>query len=76
MTAQDFIDWRERLGFNRTDAAEALGLGRNQPQRYEEGQPIPKYIALACAALAHGLPPIGEPPLPAGLPSSRTRHYP
>lgn len=59
MTANDFLEWRKRLGFNRTEAAEALGLGRNQPQRYEEGQPIPKYIALACAAIAFGLPPIG-----------------
>lgn len=61
MTAYQFKQWRERLGFNRVQAAEALGLGRNQPQRYEEGQPIPKYIALACAAIAFGLPPIGAP---------------
>lgn len=60
MNAQEFIEWRKRLGLNRTEAAEALGLGRNQPKRYEEGQTIPKYIALACAAIAYGLPPIGE----------------
>jgi transcriptional regulator with XRE-family HTH domain len=57
MTADDFIAWRNRLGLNRTQAAEVLGLGRNQPQRYEEGQPIPLYIALACAAIARGIQP-------------------
>lgn len=57
MTAQEFIEWRTRLGLNRTQAAEALGLGRNQPQRYEDGQPIPLYIALACAAVARGISP-------------------
>lgn len=56
MTADQFREWRERLGLSRTGASEALGLGRNQPQRYEEGQPIPKYIALACAAIALGIP--------------------
>lgn len=60
MTADEFAAWRKRMGYNRVQAADALGLGRNQPQRYEEGQPIPKYIALACAAIAFGLPPVGE----------------
>lgn len=59
MTAAEFIAWRERLGLNQAKAAEALGTGPNQPRAYERGQPIPKYIALACAAIAHGLPPIG-----------------
>ncbi len=62
MTAQDFLTWRTRLGLIRSQAAEALGLGRNQPQRYEEGQPIPLYIALACAAIVGGLAPYGSPP--------------
>jgi len=57
MTAQEFATWRQQMGLNRVQAAEALGVGRNQPQRYEEGQPIPKYIALACAALAKGIGP-------------------
>ena len=61
MTSTEFREWRERLGLNRVEAATALGMGRNQPQRYEDGQEIPLYIALACAALAHGLPPIGSP---------------
>jgi transcriptional regulator with XRE-family HTH domain len=60
MTAADFLAWRTSLGLNRTRAAEALGMGRNQVQRYEEGQPIPLYIALACAAIARGLSPWPE----------------
>ena len=61
MTADEFREWRLRLGLNRTQAAEALGLGRNQPQRYEEGSvDIPRYIALACSAISHGIPPMGS----------------
>lgn len=55
MTGPEFAAWREHMGLNRTQAAEVLGLGRNQPQRYEEGQVIPRYIVLACVALANGL---------------------
>ena len=56
MTADQFRQWRERHGLSRTGAAETLGLGRNQPERYEDkGQPIPKYIALACAAIDAGI---------------------
>lgn len=55
MSPEDFKAWRERMGFNRTQAAEALGTGRNQPQRYEDGDVIPRHIELACEALeAHG----------------------
>lgn len=59
MTSEDFREWRERLGLSRSQVAEALGIGINQPKRYEEGQKIPRYIALACAAVALGIPPIG-----------------
>ena len=58
MTAQSLTAWRERLGLNRSEAARALGLSRNSIQHYEEGRAIPLYVALACAALAHGIPPI------------------
>lgn len=60
MTAEDFLAWRKSLSLNRSQAAKALGVGRNQPQRYEDGQPIPLYIALACAAIARGIRPWPE----------------
>ena len=51
--------WRNRLGLNKTEAASALGLSRNAYAGYETGiTRIPLYIALACAALSYGLPPI------------------
>lgn len=52
MDAKDFAEWRAELGLNRSQAAEALGVSRNMPQKYEEGErEIPKYIALACTAV-------------------------
>lgn len=58
MTKEDFRAWREHMGLNRKQACDALGLGRNTPQRYEDGKAeIPRYVGLACAALAHGLQP-------------------
>lgn len=58
MTPADFTAWRSRMGYSRVKAAVALGLSRNMPQRYEDGQsPIPLYVALACAALVRGIAP-------------------
>ncbi|MBB1247464.1 hypothetical protein [Rhizobium sp. G21] len=62
MTGAEFRAWRERMNLNRSQAADALGLGRNQPQLYEEEKrPIQRYIALACAALEAGLSVESEP---------------
>ena len=59
MTPASFADWRSRLGLNKSKAALALGCSRNVVIGYEDGsRKIPRYIALACAALAYGLPPI------------------
>lgn len=61
MKAKDFTDWREKMGLNRSEAAVALGMGRNMPQKYEDGTAeIPLYIALACAALIRGIAPWPE----------------
>lgn len=58
MTSASLHDWRIRLGYrNKTAAAEALGISRNTYAAYESGeQPVPRLVALACAALAFGLP--------------------
>lgn len=58
MKPEEFTAWRERMGLNKIQAAAALGLSRNMPQRYEDGEAeIPLYVALACAALVRGIAP-------------------
>lgn len=58
MSPADFARWRELMSLNRTQAAEALGVSRNMPAKYEAGTaPIPLTVALACAALIRGISP-------------------
>jgi plasmid maintenance system antidote protein VapI len=60
MTPQSLQAWMDRIGLNRTGAASALGISRNTLQAYLEGKyPIPKTVALACSALAMGIPEHG-----------------
>ena len=59
MTPASLKAWRERLSWNKTKAAEALGLSPNGYYAYEAGvRPIPRHVALACAAIVYGLPPL------------------
>ena len=37
MTPADFARWRKAMSLNRTQAAEALGVSRNMPAKYEAG---------------------------------------
>jgi len=55
MTAKEIAAWRKKLGLVQREAAARLGISRRSYQGYEAGAKIPKAIALACAALAHGL---------------------
>jgi transcriptional regulator with XRE-family HTH domain len=63
MTPSDFRARRKGLGLTRAAAAEALGMSESQVSKYEAGMkrgtdrvaPMPKYVALACAAIALGL---------------------
>ena len=58
MTPESLLAWRERLKLSRTEAARRLGLARNTYRAYEAGKrPVPETVALACAAIAYGLPP-------------------
>jgi transcriptional regulator with XRE-family HTH domain len=58
MTPEDFARWRSLMGLNRTQAAQALGISRNMPAKYEAGTAtIPLHVALACSALVRGLAP-------------------
>jgi hypothetical protein len=56
MTADDFNAWLAHMKLNDAQATRALGLGsRNTLVKYK-AEGAPGYIALACAALAYGLP--------------------
>ena len=64
MTPTDLTAWRQRLGLTKGQAAEALGVSYSMYRYYErgarhDGTPvyIPYTVALACAAVAYGLPP-------------------
>lgn len=61
MTPASFLAWRLRLYGPRgaTAAADALGCSRTSIKTWETGtHKVPRYIALACQALANGLPPM------------------
>jgi predicted DNA-binding transcriptional regulator AlpA len=59
MTPASFTAWMNRLRLNKSEAAASLGIARSTLDRYLAGSvPIPQSIALACAAVAHGLPPV------------------
>jgi DNA-binding XRE family transcriptional regulator len=52
-TPAALIAWREKLGISQREAAKALGTARQSYSNYEAGKAaIPKFIALACQALA------------------------
>jgi transcriptional regulator with XRE-family HTH domain len=65
MTPEDFKAWRKAMGWTQTEAAIELGISRGSVELYErgsrreDGRPveIPRTVALACAALTHGLEP-------------------
>jgi D-3-phosphoglycerate dehydrogenase / 2-oxoglutarate reductase len=61
MTPSQFIAWREHLGWTRTEAAIQLGCSQNSITAWEAGRSrIPRYVALACRALANAMKPWGE----------------
>lgn len=59
MTPASLKAWRARHKLSRRAAAEQLGCGERSIRNWEGGvNPIPRYIALACAAISNGLPPM------------------
>ena len=60
MTANDLAAWRRLLKLTKNAAAAELGLNIRTFRKYENGETtIPRYVALACSAVAHNLPPYG-----------------
>lgn len=56
MTPDAFRRWRKRHYKSRAAAAKALGRGERTIVKYEMGElPVPKHIALACAAISLGI---------------------
>jgi predicted transcriptional regulator len=61
MTPKSLKAWRQRMRWQKKQAAQALDVSENGYADYEDEKRkrrIPRHIALACAAIAHGLPPI------------------
>lgn len=64
MTPDDFASFHKRLGISRAALCDRLGLSPNSGMNYALGKTrIPRYIALACAAVAYGLAPMGGEPV-------------
>ena len=62
MTSEQLIEWRKRLNMKKKEAAQLLSCHYNTIARYERGDPIPKYIALACSAILLDIPEYGKHP--------------
>ena len=60
MTPADLQKWMETLHLNRKDAGQVLGCTQDMIRSMlnpDRAKPIPRYIALACAAVSYRLPP-------------------
>lgn len=56
MTPDQLRQWRRDRGYSQAKAGELLGLTDRTLSNYEQGVfPIPRSVALACAALALGI---------------------
>lgn len=65
MTPTDLRSFQERQGWNRARLGAELAISQDRLRRFMDGQArIPRHIALACAALDHGLQPVGAASTP------------
>ena len=60
MTGSDLKKWREITNNSQLSASKVLGCSRTALVRWEANNAtLPRYIALACAAICNGIPPWG-----------------
>jgi transcriptional regulator with XRE-family HTH domain len=61
LNAATLTAWRDRMGYSQRDACTALGCSRGAWSTWENGtHHVPRYIGLACAALALGMTTYGD----------------
>ena len=60
MTADELTALRQRMGMDKSAFAVHVGVTRKTLALYEAGRPIPRVFALACAAVAKNLKPLGD----------------
>lgn len=61
MKPSELEAFQKRQGWHRARLGKELGISQDRLRRFLTGKsPIPRHIALACAALAYGLPAMGE----------------
>lgn len=60
MTGASLKAWRQRHKYNQTAAAQLLGCSRTSIKNWELApeRELPRYVALACAAISYGLEPM------------------
>lgn len=69
MTTADFIALQQLLGISRAEFCRRIGIAENSGTAYALGRkPIPRTVAMACAALALG---VVDPPWPTEAPADR-----
>ena len=62
MNSTDFTVWMFRHSLSNSAASRTLGLTRNAVRAYldpQRAKPLPRYVALACAAIDAELEPVG-----------------
>ena len=61
MTKKRLLLWRDNMGYSLDDCSHELGVTAEEWKAWESGDAkIPRYIGLACSALALGMNPYGE----------------
>ena len=62
MTPQQFTGLHQRLGISRAELCRRIGIAPNSGTAYASGRkPIPRTVAMACAAVASGLQAFRDP---------------